>query len=56
MKILAVDDDEIGLSILSATLNSVGYTDLISASSGAEALDKIASSLQRFECFFLDTL
>jgi len=54
MKILAVDDDEIGLSILSATLNSVGYTDLISASSGAEALEKIASSLQHFECFFLD--
>jgi len=54
MKILAVDDDEIGLSILTATLSTAGYDDIVCATSGAEALEKISGSLRRFECFFLD--
>jgi len=54
MKILAVDDDIIGLEIVAKILTAVGYDDLTVASSGAEALEKIEASPQPFNCFLLD--
>ncbi len=54
MKILAVDDDVIGLEIVAKTLKAVGYNDLTVVSSGAEALEQIDLSPQPFDCFLLD--
>lgn len=54
MKILAVDDDVIGLEIVAKTLKAVGYSDLTVVSSGAEALEQIDLSPQPFDCFLLD--
>lgn len=54
MKILAVDDDVIGLEIVEKILTAVGYSDLTVVSSGAEALEKINTSPQPFDCFLLD--
>lgn len=54
MKILAVDDDVIGLEIVEKILTAVGYSDLTVVNSGAEALEKINASPQPFDCFLLD--
>ena len=54
MKVLAVDDDIIGLEIVTKTLTAVGYNDLTVVSSGTEALKEIETSSQPFDCFLLD--
>jgi CheY-like chemotaxis protein len=54
MKILAVDDDEIILELLSATLEAYGFDDVELASGGEEALKKIAESSKTFDCFMFD--
>ncbi|WP_180957657.1 response regulator [Neptunicoccus cionae] len=56
MKILAVDDDSLALSVLQATLEAGGYTDVTPAQSGAEALAAIGETDTPFDCFLLDIL
>ena len=43
MKILAVDDDELTLELLSESLSANGYNDLVTASSAKNALDLISA-------------
>jgi len=54
MKILAVDDDEIALALLSETLKAAGYTDVSTSASGQDALAQIAAASRPFDCFLLD--
>lgn len=54
MRILAVDDDQTALDILSSSLQSAGYTNYVTALSGAQALDEIARAEQPFDIFLLD--
>jgi len=54
MRILAVDDDEIALELLSAALKSAGYHDVSVAVSGRFALEAIAAASRPFDCFLLD--
>lgn len=54
MRILAVDDDQTALDILSSSLQAAGYTDFVTALSGAEALDAIATAKRPFDIFLLD--
>jgi CheY-like chemotaxis protein len=54
MKILAVDDDDIALEILSSGLRSAGHSDFVTAHSGAEALEIIAAADLPFDIFLLD--
>lgn len=54
MKILAVDDDEIILSLLAGTLDAFGHTDYKLAQSGEEALTLIKASETKFDCFLFD--
>jgi DNA-binding response OmpR family regulator len=54
MKILAVDDDELTLSILPILLAESGYTDVTVCSSPELALTKIESGAIKFDCFFFD--
>ncbi|GGH51720.1 response regulator [Frigidibacter albus] len=54
MRILAVDDDEMILELLSASLGAAGFADLTVASSAAQALEHIAAARIPFDCFLLD--
>ena len=54
MKILAVDDDEIMLELLSTATLAAGYDDVTTASSGVEALQILKKSTDTFDCFLLD--
>lgn len=54
MKILAVDDDTDFLSVFRAVLDGLGYTDLVTAGSGEEALELIGQAATGFDCFILD--
>ncbi|MHC0053457.1 response regulator [Actibacterium sp. D379-3] len=54
MRILAVDDDEIILELLSATLSATGYTDLTLATSAQQAARIIRDADVPFDCFLLD--
>lgn len=54
MKILAADDDDLALEILVSALRGAGYTDVISVTSGAEALKVIEESSVPFDAFLLD--
>ena len=54
MKILAVDDDEVALEILRATLVNANYTDISVANSASEALKLIEASKDAYDCFLLD--
>lgn len=54
MKILAVDDDEIMLELLSAATLAAGYDDVTLATSGADALQILKDSVTPFDCFLLD--
>ncbi len=54
MRILAVDDDEMILELLSASLGAAGFADLTVASSAAQALEQIAATRIPFDCFLLD--
>lgn len=54
MKILAVDDDEIVLNLLRASLEATGLGRVTTVTSAAEALAEIANAVEPFECFLLD--
>lgn len=54
MKILAVDDEELVISLLSGALKSLGHTDVDFAQSGAEALEKIQRAPNPYQCLLLD--
>lgn len=54
MKILAVDDDEIMLELLSATTLAAGYDDVTVATSGADALQLLEKTIKPIDCFLLD--
>lgn len=54
MKILAVDDDEIILRLLSGVLTRVGYSDVRTCTSPLKALEILRSEDTPFDCFLLD--
>ena len=54
MKILAVDDDELTLSILPILLADSGYDDVTVCASPEEALAQIQSGEPKYDCFFFD--
>ncbi|MGB7242613.1 MAG: response regulator [Sulfitobacter sp.] len=54
MKILAVDDDEIILDLLTEILTSLGYSDLTTARSAADAYHAISSADVPYDCILLD--
>ncbi|MEI4485944.1 response regulator [Frigidibacter sp. MR17.14] len=54
MRILAVDDDEMILELLSASLGANGFSDLTTASSAREAATILTNSPEPFDCFLLD--
>jgi CheY-like chemotaxis protein len=54
MKLLAVDDDPVFLDILVPLLNSLGKDDVTVALSGSDALAKLDSASQEFDCILLD--
>lgn len=54
MKILAVDDDPDFLSLFGAVLKRIGYSDVVLARSGEDALREIFLSPSKFECIILD--
>jgi len=54
LKILAVDDDEIVLSLLSELLSRAGYADVKTCTSPKEALDLVRRDANSFDCFLLD--
>lgn len=54
MRILAVDDEPFILELMPMLAARVGFSDLVTAASGAEALERVASAAERFDCFVLD--
>lgn len=54
MKILVVDDDESVLQILERTLALAGKTEVVTAMSGAAALDAISQQDAPFDCLLVD--
>lgn len=54
MKILAVDDDPVFLSVLEPMLRSFGQNDVTVVNSADDALDMISQSKTAFDCFLLD--
>ncbi len=54
MRLLAVDDDDSILELLSEILISFGYSDVVTATSGVEALQVIATAEKPFDCLLLD--
>lgn len=54
MKILSVDDDPVILELLEAVLASIGYLDVTTAESAAEALELVEQQDTPFDCFLLD--
>lgn len=54
MKILAVDDDDIILEILSEAVQAIGGHEIELAGSALEALDVIKAAETPFDCFLLD--
>lgn len=56
MKILAVDDDELLLELLVATLRASGYASVTTATSAHEASQLISAAATPFDCFLLDII
>lgn len=54
MKILAVDDDELILAVLSEAMSVGGHSDVTTATSAEEACRVIAAAREPFDCFLLD--
>lgn len=54
MKLLAVDDDPIFLTLLRTTLAQSGYSDLTTADSGAQALAILTTAPECFDALLLD--
>lgn len=56
MKLLAVDDDQIFLELLRATLDEIGYEDVTYVQSAAEALAAMRAAPHPYDCLLLDIL
>lgn len=54
MRILAVDDDEMILELLVASLGAAGFADLTTAGSAREAVRIMSEAERPFDCFLLD--
>ena len=54
MRILAVDDDEIFLGLLSDATKAAGFDDVTLATSASMAMKLAESTDEPFDCFFLD--
>lgn len=54
MRILAVDDDELFLDLLTSSLAEQGFTDVVRITSGEAALDLIDGPEAPFDCYLLD--
>ncbi|QDC10047.1 response regulator [Oceanicola sp. D3] len=54
MKILAVDDEQVVLDLLTVMVRKVGFSDITTVSSGASALETIANAPSTFDCVLLD--
>lgn len=54
MRILAVDDDDVFLDLLNATLGALEHEDVTLARSAKEALALMNEAREPFECFLLD--
>ncbi|MGV8951681.1 MAG: response regulator [Cypionkella sp.] len=54
MHILSVDDDTVFTQILLATLANCGHTDVTTAMSARDALNKISQTPVPFDCFLVD--
>ncbi|MGB3773667.1 MAG: response regulator [Leeuwenhoekiella sp.] len=53
MKLLLVDDDPIFLSLLMVSLTELGYDDVVTATSGEEAMERLKKS-EQIDCFLID--
>lgn len=54
MNILAIDDDEIILDLLVASLKSFGFSEVTTARSAEQAIEIISNCKNPFDCFLLD--
>lgn len=54
MKILVVDDDELIRALLVEILDAYGFSDIVEAEDGEDALSKIAAAPSPFDCFMFD--
>ena len=54
MKILAVDDDQLQLDMLTAILNDAGYSDVTTVTSGALALHELNNPNATFDSILMD--
>lgn len=54
MRILTVDDDSVALSLLRESLRAAGHDNIVEVESGIEALTRLQSNGQRFDCILLD--
>jgi len=54
VKLLAVDDTASMLELLAMMARRAGYTDIVAAASGADALDAIREADPVFDCLLLD--
>ncbi len=54
MRFLAVDDDPLFLQLLTLRLQGLGYTDLVTVSSGAEALAFLSAAPDSVDCILSD--
>ncbi len=54
MKILAVDDDEFILELLTEALNNVGLSDITLATSAEHAIDCVRNAASPYQCILLD--
>ena len=54
LKVLVVDDDTFQLALMSEILQGLGVSDVSTAESGAQALDKIGVFPERFNLILLD--
>jgi DNA-binding response OmpR family regulator len=54
VKILAVDDDELILELLTLILTQAGFTDVSTAVSGETAMEILNKSVDAFDCLLFD--
>jgi len=54
MTVLIVDDDESVREILAQALNLHGFTDIVQAQNGTDALEKIQQASHPFRCILMD--
>ncbi len=54
MRFLAVDDDPLFLQLLTLRMQALGYTDLVTVSSGADALALLSTAPDSVDCILSD--